>query len=254
MSLILDALNRADQERATENQSPSLQTSHSPAPLTNKPIRRWLIEAVIISLAVAAFVYSQWFDQATPTANTPAAERVKQSQPAPSVTPPVSVANQEPAATVVTTTPAAAIESKPLPQQQPNTINNSQPDNAAIASLYQQQPTAPKAPSNTAQTNKPAKAPLSTVDNSQAILLQIPLLSEMPSRFQRSVPTIDYEIHAYSENDRSGFVKLNGAIRKIGAEVEPGLRVVAILKNSLVLSYNDTQFRLAALNSWMNFK
>jgi hypothetical protein len=251
MSLILDALNRADQERTSENHSPSIQTSHSPAPVSANPIGRWLIESAIIGLALAAFLYSQWFGQATSLSDTKTAQADIQSQPIPLV----SKTRVEPTTAEATAAATATKHNPPAMQQSVTTptVIRPQTANAVIASLYQQQPAAPTN-NNSMPTASAPKKPLSETESSQAILLQIPLLIELPARFQRSVPTINYEIHVYSDNQRAGFVKLNGAIRKIGAEIEPGLRVVAILKDSLVLDYNDTQFRLTALNSWMNFK
>ena len=127
----------------------------------------------------------------------------------------------------------------------------------AVTSLYQQQASPAIVPAERDTKTIPAAeqpAPLSDAEITQSVLQQIPLLTERSARFQRSVPTIDYAIHVYSENENAGFVNLNGAIRRIGSEIVPGLRVIAILNDSVVLDYNGSQFRLPALNSWMNFK
>ena len=93
----------------------------------------------------------------------------------------------------------------------------------------------------------------SQVDSGLAIFQKMPLLAQMSPRFQNLIPSIDYEIHVYAESENIGFVRLNGSIAKVGTTLSADLRVIAILKDSVVLDYQGTQFRLLALNSWVNF-
>ncbi len=233
MSLILDALNRADQERTEENHTPNLHASHGPAPETSSPVRRWVIEGVIICLAVGAFAYSQWSGDKTPeTAEQITPEVINQ----PVESQPVKVVPVKPEP--VKPTPVAIIPESPT---EPPPIEKAAPEtkaNAAIASLYDQ---------------PVVVEPVQEIDNTQFILQQIPLITERSSRLQRSLPSIDYGVHVYSEEDGAGFVKLNGRIQRVGAQIAPGLRLIAILKDSIVLDLNGTQFRLPALNSWVNY-
>jgi hypothetical protein len=146
---------------------------------------------------------------------------------------------------------APIAEEKIEPPTAPPVIETPKPEtkkNPAIASLYQQKVEQPTEPKKAVVT--PTAAP---VDNTLFILKQIPLLLDRSSRFQRSVPSIDYAVHVYSEEDGAGFVKLNGAISKVGAQIAPDLRLIAILNDSIVLDLNGTQFRLQALNSWVNY-
>lgn len=254
MSLILDALNRADQERSEENHTPNLHASHEPMPAAANPIRRWVIEAVIILLAAAAFIYSQWFSELSvavvpaPVVETPAAQPavIKPTTPTAEkivMAPPSTRSKPIPAATNTVATPAST--------EIPSTVVATKTlENTSIASLYQQplktQPAPPTAGNALPQA-------IEEVDNTLSILQQMPLITDLSSRLQRSIPSINYSIHMYSENDASGFVKLNGSIHKIGSVVLPDLRVIAILRDSVVLDYKGIQFRLPSLNSWANY-
>lgn len=244
MSLILDALNRADQERTEENHIPNLHSSHGPAPDTSKPVRRWIIEAAIVCLAVSAFVYSQWSDdsganiQTESIAVSPIAASAEKVLPAAQKT--IATSSATPTAankTMIET----AVEKPATPEA-----------STTITSLYKQPATEKKA-SAPAINKVPAVKEEPAIDNTRFILQQIPLITERSSRFQRSIPNIDYEVHVYSEEGGAGFVKLNGNIVRVGAQLVPGLRLIAILNDSIVLDLNGVQFRLPALNSWVNY-
>lgn len=231
MSLILDALNRADQERSENNKPISLQAGHPSSVSTNSPIRRWIIEGVIIILAIAAFVYSQWQPSPLPTVpiiNTTATNTVTLKP---------TVTTSEPA--VVKPPKAATVISDKIVKQE------------AIVSLYQQPQTVEKTPAiSIAPKTRPDTE--KSADTTQLILQQIPLLTQLSARYQRTIPSIDYELHMYAENGR-GFVTINGAVLKTGSVIDSGLRVIAVLHDSVVLEFKGKQFRLPALNSWVNY-
>ena len=267
MSLILDALNRADQERNEENNTPILHKNYSPSVSASNPVRRWIFEALIIILVVAVLVYSQWSQNTPIQSDQPTIDSDIATNIRTTTVKPLS-ADINAKIDTTTTTPIAIItnvmdtennelnivtQTKPLPITKKS-------ENSSIKNLYQKNILVS---SKTTVTEKPTtfvdkpvvKKPAhpEPVDITQQVLQKIPLLSEYSSRFQQTVPNIDYSMHVYSEKNAGGFVNLNGSIRKIGAEVVPGLRVIAILKDSVVLDYKGNQFRLAALNSWANF-
>lgn len=306
MSLIFDALNRADQERNEEHSTPNLQVTHAPIEEPSSPLRRWFVEAAIVIIALAVAVYAL-VDRSNPSAEptavttaiatsvttpiaTPIATPVTTSSPqtpltatpnTPASAPPAPVTTSvtEPVAapvvgavveTVVETVVATAVapvvkmeKSAPAPIPIPKPIKSK--PNTAISSLYQQRAEAPAtikpdAKIERSSVDASAATPIikstatgPVVDNSQTILQQIPLLVQMSQRFRRSVPSIDYTVHVYSEESNSGIVNLNGSVRRIGSKLAPELRVIAILRDSVVLDYKGTQFRLMALNSWINF-
>lgn len=242
MSLILDALNRADRERAEENHIPNLHASHGPALQTSSPIRRWIIEGVIIATAIAVFAYSQWPDETvTPVAPITSITSIKPTTPVPAQPGPVKPRPAEPEPVVEKSVVTKATE-------KPET-------DTAINALYKkpvkEAPVVKKSIVSTPPVTEPVVE--QEVDNTLFILQQIPLITERSTRFQRGIPTINYEVHVYSAEDGAGFVKLNGSIARVGTPVAPGLRLIAILNDSIVLDMNGTQFRLPALNSWVNY-
>ncbi|GEM_PF-5744207 len=255
MSLILDALNRADQQR-NEGDASLNPLRHQPQVLPRaRPLLRWTVLGLLLSLAVAAVAYGQWQRQKTVYSLAADAAAINDSDAV------VPLQYDEDRARVAT-------PKKPVrPVAVANSVAAQQPIDPAIGTLYQNpqlavsaradtggQATAPTTfPASPTPTPTPSPSPTSNIDDGLAILHGIPLLTDQSSQFQRSVPGIDYQIHVYSDRENSGFVKLNGSIHKTGSQVMPGMRVIAILKDSVVLDYRSTQFRLAAMNSWVNY-
>ena len=282
MSLILDALNRADKERSVSPQTANLHPSPTPPPVQSGRVWRWILEGAIVAGLLGIVIYLVYF-QPAPAANT-ATVPVAQ---APATAEGNTTAAEAPVATLPSTTPVPAptpsqTPTKPAavtPPEQPAPLSATppaiassattgdaektaaKPTDDAIAALYKQnssattQPKATPAPTQTSRTAPTVKQkPVREKPIGLDIFKQVPLLSALPERFQATVPNIEYSVHVYNDKGNSGMVNLNGAIRHIGDSVAPGLSVVAILPDGVVLDYRGTQFRLRALNSWVNFK
>lgn len=80
----------------------------------------------------------------------------------------------------------------------------------------------------------------------------VPLLIDLSQQVKDSIPTIYYLRHDYSNNASSSTVVLNSKTLSVGDSAAVGLKVEEILPDSVVLNYQGTQFRLRALNSWIN--
>ena len=289
MSLILDALNRADRERGNQ-QSPARGVGSTQASGPGAlPLRRWALEALVV-VAVLVVIYQQSRPATEPATAVAIAPITQSTEPntasrEPAAVRPVpaeqqSIAGLPPAGTgplnatldiaaiapmqsnSANTLATAVTATGPDPEADsvPTAVSNTAPSKVAINALYQQTapptPVAPVAPIVPAAPALPAPqpaaiSPQAASDRSLAILNSIPLLAQMPRRLQRAVPTINYTLHIYAQ--AGGLVELNGQRLKTGAQLSPQLRVTAILKDSLVLEFEGVQFRLAALNSWMNF-
>lgn len=78
------------------------------------------------------------------------------------------------------------------------------------------------------------------------------MLVDLSQQVKDSIPTIHYQRHDYNGTPGQSTVVLNGKTLRAGGSPAPGLRVEEILTDSVVLSYQGTQFRLRALNSWVN--
>lgn len=78
-----------------------------------------------------------------------------------------------------------------------------------------------------------------------------PFLSALSQQTKDTIPTLLYQAHDYTGRKADSFVLINGKTLKPG-DSSKGVRVDEILPDSVVLSFQGTQFRLRALNSWVN--
>lgn len=78
-----------------------------------------------------------------------------------------------------------------------------------------------------------------------------PFLSALSQQTKDTIPTLLYQAHDFTGKQSDSFVLINGKTLKQGGSVK-GVRVDEILPDSVVLSFGGTQFRLRALNSWVN--
>ena len=260
MSLILDALNRADHQRSEENGTLNLHVD--PSSPAQKKTFPWIILLIVSAVLVLVFFLYLLVRPSEQPAHTQNDSDAPMS--APSFPPPLAQKNKPVSSPLKSKT--TKIHSSPIPAptriKTPQTTSTqtastqatgqaqTPSSHAAISALYQQR--------NDAKNNyihNRAKPENSTAENTydpNSILKSIPLLSEFSFPFQRSVPSIEYNLHVYADAN-AGFVNLNGNRYRVGGQVVAGLRIIAILEDSLVLEYNNRQFRLIALNSWINF-
>jgi general secretion pathway protein B len=283
MSLILDALNRADQERNEQSQNLSLHCASTTLTPSNRPARRWLVEAIVIIAAIAATYFFAQRETTQPPSNESVATRQQSSdQQNSSEQSSGQQNNSQHSSSQATPGPAKPAENKPpavekiakeptikpIIQTQTATdkpINASKEEsNSAVSSLYQQQAQAakkqnqvqkksPSKPKPTKATSNIKRSPSAEkADSALSIFEQMPLLAQLPNRIKQKVPSIDYSVHVFSDTQTGGLVTLNGKRRRTGDEIAPGLVVIKILQNSVVLDYKGTQFRLLALSSWGN--
>ncbi len=79
-----------------------------------------------------------------------------------------------------------------------------------------------------------------------------PFISDLSQQAKDAIPTILYSVHNYSGKPGQSTVVLNGKELKVGGSPAAGVKVDEILPDSVVLSFQGKQFRLRALNSWVN--
>jgi hypothetical protein len=80
----------------------------------------------------------------------------------------------------------------------------------------------------------------------------VPFLIDLSQQTKDSIPTVYYLRHDYSSNASLSTVVLNSKTLSVGGSPVPGMKIEEILPDSVVLNYQGTQFRLRALNSWVN--
>jgi general secretion pathway protein B len=236
MSYILDALQRADAERArgsvpTLNARPLASPAASPSLTTAQ--RAGLAIAGLVVVLAAASIWWIWGPAGTqagvvvsaPAVTQPAAPTVAPTVPAQPAPAPAAVAVAAPAArlpAVPATVPAA------VPATQPK---NPVAENASVAQPAQTKPSA----TGTAPKME-APAPASAL---------APLLSELPEATRRDIPPLAISGAVYSENPAQRLLLVNGQVLNQGSEVAPDLKVVEIRSNVTEFNFRGTRFRLA---------
>ena len=261
MSLILDALNRAEQERSEKNHIPSLQSMHGstevarPSLLQRLHLERWLIVLVVAYLAYDYFSDKQASPIATP-ASAPVAAPVKIPVPAP------EVVQKPPAEKLVAPAPAPEPVSAARPESTPAVDSKPAPRVASsreVESLY-------SAPAKDPEKSRAASKAEPLVDNTAAPASQTAAterqrayaraeeITQLPLGFRQQIPSLKYGNHIPATASGDSRVVLNGAVYKEGDQVAPGLVLEVISEQGIVLEFQGMQFRLEAHNSWINFQ
>lgn len=78
----------------------------------------------------------------------------------------------------------------------------------------------------------------------------IPSIYDLDRFVKKNIPSISYGAHIYASDNKSGFVILNGARRRIGDQLANGIYIEKIAEEDVVLSYEGTLFTLPAMKSW----
>jgi general secretion pathway protein B len=79
-----------------------------------------------------------------------------------------------------------------------------------------------------------------------------PFLADLAQQRKDAIPTLLYSAHDYRGGDGQSSVQINGHTAHAGERLDKGVTVDEILPDSVVLSHEGQQFRLRALNSWVN--
>lgn len=277
MSLILDALNRAEQERKRQDQVPDIHTIHlSPAMSLGKAARtrRRLLIAGGLLLLILIVGLVIWLMRPTKPAlpdqpavaqvpsstvttsavNTSASAPVQQA-PAPQATAPQTESTGQQISSVTAEQTAAA-----APNADINSLyaKDSDAENAAssvpspVADLYQE-----KIPEQSESVSTPFPQTESMRDlppgriRSLDEFPNLPFFNDLPWNQKQQIPTISYSRHNYLPNAVSSVV-INGATRGIG-NLAPGEFIVEdIVSDGVVLRHQDKVFKLPALSGWVN--
>ncbi|MFU8764770.1 MAG: general secretion pathway protein GspB [Haliea sp.] len=285
MSLILEALNRARREQHNAAPVPGVDSEHfSPAAAENPWRQRALLAALALALLVIGVLLGREFsrDQTAPTTavaetavveaehtlavvEAPAPESPVASSPAPET--------REAPSAVVPDAPVALLANNESPQSTP--VDASQPGSAPgpadrtrsaeVAALYEQA-ARPERAVTTVPTSATAPTPASEepvdiaglVTAAEQALEDVrlaehpaPFLGDLSQQRKDAVPTLMYLQHDYRSTGGSS-VTINSQQAGAGQTVGRGVRVEEILPDSVVLSHDGQQFRLRALNSWVN--
>lgn len=271
MSLILDALNRSREER---DDVPTLGTRHS---YVEEPQRKkyWLLGMALI-VAIAVIAWLLWERTHSLTGQEPAQAPAPISQAQQPM--PAAAMEQKPTRSVAPAPGASVTAPQPKPVTPTPSVEPPQVDSSAVSALYgkeaaplaseplSSQPSAagqatvkPKAKTKTATTveqgldiGKLVEQAEGELKNTQLAEHSAPFINDLSQQNKDSIPSIYYKRHEYSGRPGQSLVVLNGKELKPGGSPASGVKIKEILPDSVVLDYRGTQFRLRALNSWVN--
>ncbi len=280
MSLILDALNRAEHERKNQNAVPDINTLHRPQALnTESGSHRtlwWAIGAVLVLIAIIlalVIVLRQKSGAALvlPPPVSVAQQAASVQQPVAAQTPAALVSSaQSPvastASTAAITAPAVVAEAAPRKSV----------TDADVDKLYAAEDTAAPAPVSTgvnelyaaeaattaasetivdpfnstgnAATAPQEQAPPRTFDS----IKNIPDFNALPWNMRQKIPTISYARHNYLAGGVSSVV-INNQTTGVGNIIGTGQFIVQdIFVDGVVLKHGNAVFKLRALTGWIN--
>lgn len=283
MSLILDALNRADSERKNQQAVPDLTTQHTPLPLmpavqTRRPLL-WLLLALVLGALLIALVLWLWRSGPAAELSAPGGAQVAAAPATPAM--PLSTPTIPVSTTVAPTTAAPKTATEPALVAPANTAAPSAepvpvtaPPSRDVQDLYAAETAA--APAVDASVNElyaaevapesasivdpfaaqPAAVPPAEVVREAArsfdSMTHIQDFNELPWNSKQQIPTISYQRHDYLAGGLSSVV-INGQTQGVGNIVATGQFVVVdILVDGVVLKHGNHTFKLRALNGWIN--
>ena len=269
MSLILDALNRAESERKNQNAVPDLNTFHHPQELgaeaERRPLLWWAIGGALVLIAlVVALVILLRREPPTPVslpASTPS-PRVVVEQPAvvPTVSAPIPAIEQTAAPAMEKAPPVAATTADVDKLYAAEDAEPVAVVDRGVNELYAAEAAIGAAsetivdPFNSAGNNAAVSisgqepAPPRTFDS----IKNIPDFNDLPWNMRQQIPTISYARHNYLAGGVSSVV-INNQTSGAGNIIGTGQFIVQeIYVDGVILKHGNAVFKLRALNGWIN--
>ena len=302
MSLILDALSRAEREKRAHDGVPDILAPVEAPERSRRPPLALLLAALAIAAVLGAIAYWQWPGQDTvqnpvsPRGGNTGSNATSTDDGADAVRAPGAVERGAALTPTSTFTPKPA----PSPITTPTpTPTQTMADRERIAALYSTrasgtvggvQPESPvsqaaaagpgttQAVVSPADTGAEAASEAPALSSPQASATRretpvdleqvlrevrrasandslsehpVPVLESLSQQFRDRVPTLMYLRHDYSGDQGGSSVLINGESLRVGQRTR-SVQVVEILPDSVILRFDGRDFRLRALNSWVN--
>lgn len=275
MSLILDALNRAERERH-KAPVPDLQTRHEPAatlaapsPISYRLVPGLIVLGLVLALTAYLLVAPQPPESAAvgapareldPVDSSPAAP-VQQS-PAPAN---ASLVDKEVlssadadhgAAEIAVASPLNETADSSVPAEETTTDLDAL---YASARALEKQSLAPepveslyREPVVAAPPPEVMTVPATELEaRSYERLIDIPDIGDLPSGLRQQIPSINYVRHNFDPRGARSVV-INGVAHREGASLEQDLMLEEIYSDGVICRFKQIRFKLRALNSWIN--
>ncbi len=267
MSLILEALQRADRERNRNHSVPGIDTEH-PGAEEDKPVvpgrnrsRSLAPVPVLLTLCVLLLltvVYLQLRPR-EPASSAPKPVPTRETAVAPTGQAPLSqgdsrsretgaqnngpVINKAPRKAVTPNVRALyerALEESQLAQESTDSATDSAASETGRST----------APGEATKERTTAPAAENTEQSGEDLYSVIPYIGQLPDAVRSAIPPIRYTSHGYSAETGTGLVMLNGRSRRVGDVVGAGLKLLAIQPDYIVLEHQGRLFRLQAATDW----
>lgn len=271
MSYILNALRKSEQERQA-SQSPALENSIQETTESKKPRWVfWLIAAVILGNALFLIVFSSSQQSHVPNGHL--------SSEKPKAKPIIPNADIKPKSKKTATATAPLL--KPKDANAASTSKTERhPKSPSIAEILQakkleqtkkQRLHKPKKPAielTRAVVPAPPQAPIAVIKPPPAIntnhkaapnttgiastpeppvkpaVRQYLQFKELPFEFRREVPNLNINVYVYAEEPAERFVLINMVKYKAGQKITPGMKLVEIQPESLLVKFKNKTFRI----------
>lgn len=277
MSLILDALKRAERERRGEAGPAPSELPPPAARVAPHRERDWVWTAVVAGgLALSAFLLWDAFRKPPVPAAPPAAPAPQAQAPAPQpaqapvivarpAPPPASVVpgtegvaslddltdepvlEGAPAAPLPKPVPARPAPAKPAPPasaaQRPSTIATTPAPPPAAADVRTDAPAtarpepAQPAPAPQAAEPRPAEPPPAEVPPALTQPAPLRKFREMPPDYRADFPALRVEIHVFEKETQRRFVMINGRRYREGERLAEGPALIEIVPEGIVLEH-----------------
>ena len=256
MSLLLDALNKADQERKRGDGPPSIDSHHDAAfraqDHAKTPTLLIVLSVGVVLIILLLAVY--WLGKNTQQPITPPTTS----------TPQTIVQKTETNATNSHQKDSAAekdgsLEKKNLNQKNNYTANTTAnntnnieatSEEQGVATLYHQQMTNNPTPTTTNSGAAPSATKDLTSPTSINQFANLPELHDLPNNILEKIPTLKYTEHNYNQN--GGSVVINGTVKHINDQLSTGVVIDKILVDGMILHFENYSFKMRALNTWIN--
>lgn len=235
MSYILDALKKADQERAAGN-VPDLETVHLQEPTVRKHYRwLWILAALFIFNGVLVALLAPRHDAGdAPESRAARDERISAS--------PDTIRPQPPLerAPVVRKAPPRVVRTAPQVQERPRAAVTRPVSPRVQPTTVQDQPAAP--PVAVAPPSPVAVQPPVT---STASAGRLPEWDELSLDFRSGFSMPHMDVHVYDTDPSRRFVLVNLQKFREGDRLPNGAVIEKILPDDMQLSYQGTRFHYA---------
>lgn len=275
MSLLLEALRKADRERKNADAPAGLDAAPSLAPASHSR-RNGLLWLLALLVCVLAAILIGLLLRTAPSGDLSeaAVPAPVGTDPAPAVSS-VAVSSSSAAATVPQTAvpPASAAEithhpdgtlsmvgepySESLADKSPAEATDvvrpaaaSAPNKAEVLALYQQVAKAQQAETSQTETSQPESPPAAQVAPPSEFG-QLGGVRSLPLATQNAVPTLMYSAHNYHPDGKSSVI-INRRLRYEGDQVADGVTLESIEPEGVILRMGSHRFTLRAKVSWVN--